>query len=102
MTQKPLALPLAASVAAALSLAGGHAHAQAATMETRALETTMREDAAAGRPLLAACVVSRVRDGLPGRGFFDLACALSRGPRAGESDHDFHARERAALTRLAA
>ena len=33
MTTKPLALPLAASVAAALSLAGGHAHAQQATME---------------------------------------------------------------------
>ncbi len=69
---------------------------------TRALETTMREDAAAGRPFLAACVVSRGRDGLPGRGFFDLARALSRGPRAGESDHDFHARELAAVTRLAA
>ncbi len=33
MTTKPLALPLAASVAAALSLAGGLAHAQSATME---------------------------------------------------------------------
>jgi uncharacterized membrane protein len=33
MKMKPLALPLAASVAAALSLAGGHAHAQTATME---------------------------------------------------------------------
>ena len=33
MTKTPLALPLAASVAAALSLAGTHAHAQAATME---------------------------------------------------------------------
>ena len=33
MTTKTLALPLAASVAAALSLAGGHGHAQSATME---------------------------------------------------------------------
>lgn len=33
MTTKALALPLAASVAAALSLAGGQAHAQAANME---------------------------------------------------------------------
>ena len=60
---------------------------------TRALETTMREDAAAGRPFIAACVVSRGREGLPGRGFFDLARALSSGPREGESERDFHARE---------
>ena len=33
MTTKHLALPLAASVAAALSLAGAEAHAQGATME---------------------------------------------------------------------
>lgn len=33
MTTKTLVLPLAASVAAALSLAGGFAHAQSATME---------------------------------------------------------------------
>ena len=33
MTTKPLALPLAASVATALTLAGGHAPAQAAEME---------------------------------------------------------------------
>ena len=33
MTTKTLALPLAASVAAALSLAAGYAHAQQATME---------------------------------------------------------------------
>ena len=33
MTTKNLALPLAASVAAALSMAGGHAAAQSATME---------------------------------------------------------------------
>ena len=69
---------------------------------TRALETTMREDAAAGRPFIAACVVSRGRAGLPGRGFFDLARALCRGPREGESDSDFHAREFAGLSRLAA
>jgi len=33
MTTKTLALPLAASIAAALSLAGGTAHAQATTMD---------------------------------------------------------------------
>ena len=60
---------------------------------TAALETTMREDAAAGRPFIAARAVGRGRDGLPGKGFFDLARALSRGPREGESEPDFHARE---------
>ena len=33
MTTKPLALPLAASLATALALAGGHAQAQSAAME---------------------------------------------------------------------
>lgn len=39
---------------------------------TQALETTMREDAAAGRPLIAARVVNR-HSGVPGKGVFDLA-----------------------------
>jgi len=69
---------------------------------TRALETTMREDAAAGRPFIAARAVSRGRERLPGRGFFELARALSRGPRDGEREEDFHAREIARLARLAA
>ncbi len=60
---------------------------------TSALETTMREDAAAGRPFISARVVSRGGNGLPGRGFFDLARALERGHRDGESDRDFYARE---------
>lgn len=60
---------------------------------TRALEATMREDAAAGRPFIAARAVSRGRDKLPGKGFFDLARALSRGPREGESEPEFHAGE---------
>lgn len=64
---------------------------------TRALEITMREDAAADRPFIAARVVSRGGDGLPGRGFFDIARGLSRGPGPGESDRDFHARETARL-----
>lgn len=64
---------------------------------TRALEITMREDAAAGRPFIAARVVSRAGDGLPGRGFFDLARRLSRGPAADETDRDFHLRETARL-----
>jgi NFU1 iron-sulfur cluster scaffold homolog, mitochondrial len=57
---------------------------------TRALETTMREDAAAGHPFIAARVVSRARGGLPGQGFFDLANALSRGPGEGEDQAEFH------------
>jgi len=64
---------------------------------TRALETTMREDAAAHHPFIAARVVSRGRGTLPGPGFFDLARTLARGPQDGESDQDFHAREMARL-----
>jgi Fe-S cluster biogenesis protein NfuA len=60
---------------------------------TAALETTMREDAAAGRPFIAARAVSRGPSGLPGKGFFDLAHALARGPQEGESEARFHARE---------
>ncbi|MDE3027820.1 MAG: NifU family protein, partial [Paracoccaceae bacterium] len=47
---------------------------------TAALETTMREDAAAGRTFLAARVVSRGPAQSPGKGFFELARALGRGP----------------------
>ncbi len=59
---------------------------------TAALETTMREDAAAGHPFIAARVVSRV-GGLPGKGFFDLANTLSRGPQAAQSEEEFHGTE---------
>lgn len=69
---------------------------------TRALEVTMREDAAAERPFIAARAVSRGRDGLPGEGFFQLARALSRGPDEGESDAEFHVREIAKLTKATA
>jgi Fe-S cluster biogenesis protein NfuA len=60
---------------------------------TRALETTMRKDAAAGRPFIAARAVNRGRDKLPGKGYFDLARALSRGPQSDESEAESHARE---------
>ncbi len=60
---------------------------------TRALETTMREDAAAGRPFVAARAVSRGRDGLPGPGYFTLARALLRGQREGETEAEAHAAE---------
>jgi hypothetical protein len=44
-----------------------------------ALEHTMRADVAAGRPMIAALVISRAGN-LPRRGFFDLAVALGRFP----------------------
>lgn len=44
-----------------------------------ALETLMREDVAAGRPMIAALVVSR-RGELPRQGFFELAVELGRFP----------------------
>lgn len=43
---------------------------------TRLLERLMKEDAAAGRPIRAALVVSRVGKGLPAEGFFDRARRL--------------------------
>lgn len=61
---------------------------------TALLEQTMRQDAAAGRPFLAARVVSRAT-GLPGRGFFDLAAALGRFD--GIDPARFHADECTAL-----
>lgn len=45
---------------------------------TLLLEDLIREDHAAGRPLLAACAVSRARNGIPGPGYFQLLGALGR------------------------
>jgi Fe-S cluster biogenesis protein NfuA len=59
---------------------------------TSALEATMREDAALATPFIAARVVSRGEDKLPGKGFFELAQALGRGPVDGETDRAFHER----------
>ena len=53
----------------------------------------MGEDAAAGRPFLAALVVGRARGGLPARGFYDRAAALGRGPEPGETEAAFYDRE---------
>lgn len=60
-----------------------------------ALEANMSEDAAAGRPLRAASVVSRVGDGLPARGFFAHARSIGRyrGPETGDEARAFHAAE---------
>ena len=62
---------------------------------TNALEVLMREDTAAGVPMIAALVVSRWRGGLPAPGFFELASLLGRyaGPETGSEAQDFHQRE---------
>lgn len=52
----------------------------------------MREDAALATPFIAARAVSRGGDKLPGKGFFELAQALERGPTDGETDRAFHDR----------
>ena len=55
----------------------------------------MREDHAAGRPLLAALAVSRTGNGIPGRGFFQLLSELGRhaGPDRGPEAEAAHAAE---------
>ena len=45
---------------------------------TKALEQLMAEDAAAGRPFIAAVVISKGRGGLPAPGFFECATRLGR------------------------
>jgi hypothetical protein len=68
---------------------------------TLLLEAMVREDHAAGRPLLAAHAVSRTT-GIPGRGFFQLLMELGRydGPDQGPEAAAQHARElEAALAR---
>ena len=65
---------------------------------TEALEHLVREDHAAGRPLIAALAVSRVGEALPGRGFFLLLGELGRydGPDRGPEAARAHAAELAA------
>ncbi|NQW11704.1 MAG: hypothetical protein HQ481_17715 [Alphaproteobacteria bacterium] len=60
---------------------------------TVALEYLMEEDAAAGRPLIAALVISRARGGLPAPGFFDCARRVARysGTEDGPEAWAFHA-----------
>ena len=62
---------------------------------TELLEVMIREDHAAGRPLLAALAVSRAQTGIPGRGFFQLLPDLGRydGPDQGPEAAACHARE---------
>lgn len=67
---------------------------------TLVLEDLIREDHAAGRPLLAALAVSRGNPGLPGHGFFHLLTELDRydGPERGpEAAQAFDQELRAAI-----
>lgn len=78
----PEALPTTYQQAAeALGLSPPHTIRRVAL----ALEALMHEDVAAGRPMVAALVVSR-RGGLPGAGFFERAVALGRFP-TNSADH---------------
>jgi len=62
---------------------------------TVALERLMGEDAEAGRPFIAALVISKARGGLPAMGFFDCARRLGRftGDPNGVEARSFHAAE---------
>jgi len=62
---------------------------------TNALEVLMREDTAAGVPMIAALVVSRWRGGLPAPGFFELATRLGHhdGAETGPDAQAFFERE---------
>lgn len=60
---------------------------------TTALEHTMREDADAGRPFIAALVVSKRPPYRPARGFFQYAAELNRFDGAETNAATFHASE---------
>ena len=60
---------------------------------TNVLESLMREDARAQRPLLAALVISKRPPYLPQTGFFELAQALERFDGHAEERAQYHARE---------
>ncbi len=65
---------------------------------TAMLETLMREDHAAGRPLVASIAISRTGP-LPQRGYFDVLRELGRynGPDSGPEAAAAHGRELAAV-----
>jgi hypothetical protein len=60
-----------------------------------ALEALMAEDVAAGRPMVAALCVSKLRPGIPAPGFFLAARELGvfSGPPTGPEAQAFHAAE---------
>ena len=61
----------------------------------QALETLMKDDVTANRPILAALCVSKLRPGIPARGFFLAAKVLGRfsGDPTGPEARAFHADE---------
>ena len=67
---------------------------------TKALEATMADDWAAGRPFRAALCVGRLSGGLPAPGFFHTARALGRylGSPDGPEAEAFVRAERSALS----
>ncbi len=62
---------------------------------TEALESLMKDDVAAGRPVLSAICTSQTRTGVPARGFFLAAEALGvfSGDPTGPEARAFHAFE---------
>ena len=62
---------------------------------TKVLEELIREDHESGVPVLATLVVSKVRNGLPAPGYFQLACDLGRydGPDSGPAAEAYHGAE---------
>ena len=60
----------------------------------QALEQLMEEDVAAGRPMIAALVISRRGEDLPASGFFEKAVALGRFPSAPAQHSARYAEER--------
>jgi hypothetical protein len=62
---------------------------------TVALEYLIEEDATAARPLIAALVVSKARNGLPAFGFFECAQRVGRfdGDPSGPEGSAFHSAE---------
>lgn len=65
---------------------------------TDMLERLMQEDAAAGRPFLAAVCAGRLGDGMPGLGFFEMAASLDA--VTGADPAAYVADQRAALRAL--
>jgi hypothetical protein len=65
---------------------------------TQALESLMAEDVAAGLPLLAVVCEGRLSNGMPARGFFEVAAMLGRDVA---DPVGFVALERAALVEAA-
>ena len=82
-------------VASALGLTPSRTIARVA----QALEQLMDEDVAAGRPMIAALVISRRGDDIPATGFFEKAVALGRFPDDPDQHRHRYMEERAQALR---